>query len=44
MNSDFYNQYKDDIMAFFKAFIELIKTLFEKFGGEDAEADTEATE
>ena len=26
----FYEQYKDEIMAFFKAFYELVVTLFEK--------------
>ena len=37
---DFFKEYKDDIMAFFKAFFDLIKALFgskEEEKAEDAE-------
>ncbi len=36
---DFIKEYKDDIMAFFKAFIDLIKAIFgiEEEKAEDAE-------
>lgn len=38
----FYEQYKDEIMAFFKAFYELVVTLFAKLTGEGEETPEEA--
>lgn len=37
----FFEQYKDEIMAFFKAFYELVVTLFEKLTGGEEEAPSE---
>lgn len=38
----FFEQYKDDIMAFFKAFYELVVTIFGKLtGGEETTAPSE---
>ena len=31
----FFSEYKDEIMAFFKAFYELVVTIFEKLTGAD---------
>ena len=39
---EFFEQYKDDIMAFFKAFYELVVTIFGKLtGGEETTAPSE---
>ena len=36
----FFEQYKDEIMAFFKAFYELVVTIFAKLTSEDEAADS----
>lgn len=38
---NFFNEYKEDIMAFFKALIDLIKTIF---GAASEKEEEEATE
>lgn len=39
---DFVKQYRDDIVAFLNSLVELIKTIFDKLGQEDATQDTTA--
>lgn len=39
---EFYEEYKDEIMAFFKAFYELVVTIFEKLTGGEEETTEEA--
>lgn len=39
---EFVQKYRDDIVAFFNAFIELLKTLIEKANADDAEETTAA--
>lgn len=40
---NFYEEYKEDIIAFLKAFIDLFKAIFAKFQGGETE-ETEAAE
>ena len=43
MNNDFFSfveTYREDIMAFFQAFVDFVKALFGKLGGAEGEEET----
>lgn len=41
---NFFEEYKDEIMAFFKAFYELVVTIFGKLTGTDGDPSDESGE